>query len=522
MSTTFRIDGPQGVTIDAVTTDFVNGATNIVRNLVVSNPGDMIYASTPFPTATLSALPIGSIGDVLTVSAGSLPVWSPAATSVTSVSVSSANGFSGTVATPTTTPDISISTTVTGVLHGFGGVVSTALNSQLPVMSATVGGAVPTPPNVATQYLDGTGNWTIPAGTGVTSVSVTPANGFSGTVATPTTTPAITLGTTLTEGVVYTSTLVPSNILSTAGLGSSGQALTSTGVSSAPTWTTIDPLTLTVNTPSTPAANTVTIFRRDIAGRQMAGFIEPTGYNSPLQPFIGTRKIASWNPPGNSTTVPGIFGISTLTSTGTVAARNQTTTNLFNRSRRLGFTSAALAGSLAGIRSGVGAYTTGDGAGLGGFTIVMTFGFSIAISATQRAFIGIRQSIAAPANAEPSTLTNCCGVGRGAADTNLSIFYGGTFAQAPIPLGANFPANTINTDWYELILFSPANVTGVINYQVTRLNTGDVATGQLSGIATVIPPANLLLTPINSYVTNNATAVSVGLDHGPIYIETNY
>lgn len=45
---------------------------------------------------------------------------------VTSVSVVSANGFAGTVATPTTTPAITISTTVTGILSGDGTAISAA------------------------------------------------------------------------------------------------------------------------------------------------------------------------------------------------------------------------------------------------------------------------------------------------------------------------------------------------------------------------------------------------------------
>src|SRR5438046_1994917 len=45
---------------------------------------------------------------------------------VTSVSVATANGFAGTVANPTTTPAITISTTVTGILSGDGSAVSAA------------------------------------------------------------------------------------------------------------------------------------------------------------------------------------------------------------------------------------------------------------------------------------------------------------------------------------------------------------------------------------------------------------
>lgn len=64
-------------------------------------------------------------------------------------------------------------------------------------------GYVPKLPNDATKYYDGTGAFSVPAGGGgggsgtVTSASVVSANGFSGSVATATTTPAITISTTI-------------------------------------------------------------------------------------------------------------------------------------------------------------------------------------------------------------------------------------------------------------------------------------------------------------------------------------
>ena len=61
---------------------------------------------------------------------------------VTSVSVVSANGLAGTVATPTTTPVITLSTTVTGVLKGNGTAISAAVadtDYQAPISLAAVG-----------------------------------------------------------------------------------------------------------------------------------------------------------------------------------------------------------------------------------------------------------------------------------------------------------------------------------------------------------------------------------------------
>ena len=71
----------------------------------------------------------GTTGQVLTATTGSAPTWAAPATSgtVTSVSVVSANGFAGTVATATTTPAITLTTSVTGVLKGNGTAISAAV-----------------------------------------------------------------------------------------------------------------------------------------------------------------------------------------------------------------------------------------------------------------------------------------------------------------------------------------------------------------------------------------------------------
>lgn len=91
---------------------------------------------------------------------------------VTSVSVVTANGLAGTVATATTTPAITLSTTITGVLKGNGTAISAAVNSDLPVMTATVGGAVPTPPNNTTTFLRGDGTFATPTAAVPTTITV--------------------------------------------------------------------------------------------------------------------------------------------------------------------------------------------------------------------------------------------------------------------------------------------------------------------------------------------------------------
>lgn len=232
---------------------------------------------------------------------------------------------------------------------------------------------------------------------------------------------------------------------------------------------------------------------------------------------------ALWVPPGNATTVPGVFGMAALTGSGTTTARNVATTSLFKRMNRVGYVSAASAASFAGARVAVAQFTLGvsGSPNLGGFRLAIRFGCSDAATVSgARQFVGMSSGVGAPTNVEPNTLTNSIGVGNGASDTNLKLFYGGSAAQTPIDLGANFPANTLSVDMYELELSCSPGVNNAVDYKVTRLNTGHVATGTLTGTAGTALPANTtLLTPVQAWRCNNATLLAVGLDIAAIAVQ---
>lgn len=282
-------------------------------------------------------------------------------------------------------------------------------------------------------------------------------------------------------------------------------------------------LVLPENSMPLPAgAGEMKLFSRKLANRLMPAFVGPSGLDSALQPLLARNKVGYWNPPGNATTVPGVFGFTAPTITGfTATARNVATTNMFTRMRRLGYVSAATAGSVGQWRVSVYQYTVGSSStNLGGFFYVVRFGISDAAAvAGARMFMGLRAS-STPANVEPSTLTNCIGIGHGAADSNMQLFYGGSAAQAAVDLGPNFPADTRNTDVYELALFSAPN-SGDVDYEVTRINTGHVAAGTIVNSGAAVLPTNSTLLAPWGYRTNNATALAVGLDVMSAYIETD-
>jgi len=279
---------------------------------------------------------------------------------------------------------------------------------------------------------------------------------------------------------------------------------------------------LSDNAPSTPPANTVRLFRQKVGGRNMLAVRGPSGLDTVMQPHMARNKVAWWNPAGNTATAPPVVGFNAPTALGTATIRSVATTNMATRAKRMGYVSAATAGSLSGHQnvSATSQFTVGNGSGLGGWHSVTRFCVSDAAAvAGARMFIGVRNAVAAPTNVEPDTLTQCVGVAAISSSNNLHIVYGGTAAQTKIDLGANFPANSLSADLYELSLFS-SPYSGDVYWQVTRLNTGDTASGQIvnSGAA-VLPTASLLLGVV-AWRCNNATALAVGLDLAMHYVET--
>jgi hypothetical protein len=276
--------------------------------------------------------------------------------------------------------------------------------------------------------------------------------------------------------------------------------------------------------PSAAPAAGIYLFPRSVGGRFLPAFLGPSNVSSSLQPFLGRNKIGYWCPPGNANTAPGVLGYTAHTATGTATARNVATTNLFTRLRRLGYVSAATAAALAGARVAVAQITTGDGNGLGGFHKVIRWGISdAALVATARSFVGVSANTGVPTNVEPSTLVNSIGMGHGASDTNMRLYFGGSVAQPSIDLGANFPSNTTNVDVYELVLYASPKDNSKLFWQVTRVNTGHTISGTInnSNPGVTLPAFTTLLTYCQVWRSNNATAAAVGIDIMSDYIETD-
>jgi hypothetical protein len=147
--------------------------------------GGIAYGTGP----ALAVSAAGTLGQVLTSAGAGTPTWTtPTTGTVTAVSVVPANGLAGTVATATTTPAITLSTTVTGLLKGNGTAISAA-TSGTDYAPATSGTSI--------LYGNGAGGFSnVTIGTGVAfSGGTLSATGSGGTVTSVTgTAPVVSSG----------------------------------------------------------------------------------------------------------------------------------------------------------------------------------------------------------------------------------------------------------------------------------------------------------------------------------------
>ncbi len=272
------------------------------------------------------------------------------------------------------------------------------------------------------------------------------------------------------------------------------------------------------STPSTPAADKVRVFNREIANRSLPAFVGPSGLDSALQPILARNGVAMWWPTGNGTGVT-LLGTTALTVLGTATTANVAVTNALTRQKRVEWlVTTASTTAVASFRNTLTQWTIGGTTG--GFFYVCRWAPSTGLTnSSHRAFCGMGLN-AAPTDVNPSTRLNNVGMGWDSADTQVQMMHNdGSGTATKIALGAGFPKpSTDRSVAYELAMFSPPGASGTIHYEVTELISGAVATGT---ITTDIPSTTTLLAPI-AYTSVGGVSSVTGLALCKLYIESDY
>lgn len=143
------IDNSTGTTIFSSSSGDINITASAGYKVNLSNTsisGPLVLSGSP-----------GTAGQVATSQgAGLPPVWGagPTAGTVTSFTFTNANGFVGSVANTTTTPNLTLSTSVSGLLYGSSNALTSATGSQVV---AVIGST----PVQAANAIDNTAGWAV-------------------------------------------------------------------------------------------------------------------------------------------------------------------------------------------------------------------------------------------------------------------------------------------------------------------------------------------------------------------------
>lgn len=229
----------------------------------------------------------------------------------------------------------------------------------------SIGGTlISTPPGGTTQFLRADGNFAVPPGTGpsgtVTAVSVVTANGVSGSVANPTTTPAITL----TLGAI-----TPSAVNGVTLSGSSTPTLAVTGTATVSGANTGDQTSVSGSAGSAPAVTlTGTTINSSVTASSLVSFGTSPSLVAPLlgTPTSGVLTnctgVASGLTAGNVTTNANLTGPITSVGNATSITAQTGTTSVFAMQNRPVFTSDITSPDYKVLSTGTGydLYNTSD------------------------------------------------------------------------------------------------------------------------------------------------------------------
>lgn len=275
--------------------------------------------------------------------------------------------------------------------------------------------------------------------------------------------------------------------------------------------------------PSVPATGIVRVGSVRRAGRHMLAMHE-YGANRPI-PFglhyaHCNQRLAK---AVAGATTPSVLGIA-VSATGTATIASPANTSYYTQIPKTEYlVTTASTSAVAGVRSSVAEFWRGNAAGRGGFYFSTIWGPATGPSTTAnlRLFAGLVGATGAPTDVDPSTITQCIGMGADAADTQLQFMHHtGTGGITKVPIGSSitFPKPTSDrVELYQLEMFCPSNES-YVEWRVTKLRTGDV----FSGVAnTNLPAAGTLLNP-RICASVGGTSSVVGVAFVNLYIETPY
>lgn len=277
------------------------------------------------------------------------------------------------------------------------------------------------------------------------------------------------------------------------------------------------------NEPAAPAAGSLNLYVKKIAGRMLPKMLGPSGVDTALQPALFSNNMVLFAP--SSGTVGTGTGFGTVWTPGgtvthpTPALTAPAITSQMHRTRYANVvTTTNQTLGVISTAAGLPQFWIGNAAGLGGFFFHTRFIIGLWPANTVRLFAGLTSLATAMTTADTQT-AHYVGLWHDTTDganvLSLVTMNGTTRTKTAIA-GATLAAG----QGFDFTLFAKPNDT-VINYRLVSINTG--ATLVDTSIATTLPADTTFMGPqvIMSNGTANTTANTTALDINRIYIESD-
>lgn len=281
-----------------------------------------------------------------------------------------------------------------------------------------------------------------------------------------------------------------------------------------------------ISNPSAPAADTIRVYARKIAGRMVPKWMPPSGIDNPMQAALYGNNIVLYVP--NTGTTAGInFG--TPWAVGTTVAHPAPTAGIYTQMKRTTSTNVVTttnqALGISSIVSTAAQFWIGNSTGLGGFFFFARFGIETLTAASPNAtrlFVGLQSGTTNILASDTIPAISCVGLWHDTTDganvINLLTKNGTTATKNALTGSPTTPYTTGQA--YDFYMYcKPAD--NVIYYRLDNFNTSTTLVD--SSVTTTLPANTTFMGPVvgMSNGTANTVAATVGIGINRIYIESD-
>ena len=281
-----------------------------------------------------------------------------------------------------------------------------------------------------------------------------------------------------------------------------------------------------ISNPSTPAADTLRLYARKIAGRTVPKWTPPSGVDTPFQSALYGNNVVMYMP--NTGTTAGI-NLGAPWAVGTTIGHPQPTAGIYTQMKRTTSTNVITtqnqALGVSSIVSTAAQFWRGNSAGLGGFFFFARFGIETLTAGSPNAtrmFVGLQSGTTNILVSDTVPAISCIGLWHdttdGAGVIRLLTKDGTTATKNTLNGSPTTPYQTGQA--YDFYMYAKPN-DSVIYYRLDDVNLGTTLSD--SSISTTIPLNTTFMGPVvgMSNGTANIVASTVAIGVNRIYIESD-